>query len=230
MPLSLSVSRTAAVPARRATARPSRRRSRSRRSRTSRAGGWSSRPARPASSCASRPSWLSLSVAVDHEPIRPDDLRQARVWTSTSASRTPRARRRGARRSARRCARPSPRVERNGLPITPDGVNSWWSVAKRKNSWPWKATSGAPSLLDERVRDRRRALGHLRDGAVHPHQVLVVRHHLRGLELARVPARRLLGRVLHDVVDQRQVALAVEARHRDHARRCRSAGGAAAAR
>ena len=38
-------------------------------------------------------------------------------------------------------------VDRIGLPITPDGVNSWWSVAKRKNSWPWNATSGAPSFL-----------------------------------------------------------------------------------
>ena len=74
---------------------------------------------------------------------------------------------------------------------------------------------GRAVLLDERVGQPARHLRAVLGGVLHLHQRRVVRHHLRGLELGRVPARRLVGRVLEQPVEDPDVALGVRLVERD---------------
>ena len=69
--------------------------------------------------------------------------------------------------------------------------------------------SGAPSFLPNVLRQPLRDVRERLHGAVHAHDARVVGEHLRRLELARVPAGRLVGRVLHQALQQAHVALHV---------------------
>ena len=73
---------------------------------------------------------------------------------------------------------------------------------------------GGAVFLGEGVRHPVGRVGAGVDRAVHVDVGGLVGEHDRGLLLARVPARGLLGRVLHHVLDQAEVALAVRFEHR----------------
>ena len=76
--------------------------------------------------------------------------------------------------------------------------------------------SGAPSFLPKRLRQPLRDVGQRLHRAIHADDVRVVGQHLRRLELARVPAGRLVRRVLHQPFEQADVALHVGVAEADH--------------